>query len=493
MKKPSTPNDYSFNGDIMFNWIREMTAWGPRRAGTDAGRNCEDYLVEKLVSSGVLSVRKEPIEVEVCDIHTFSLELDDGSGFNPIPAQWIPYCAFTASEGITAPLVYADPKKLIQGGNWKGKIVVTDIGFPALDVQLLNKFSLGIYDPYDTVRYVNHPATWVRMGWHFYRMAYKKGAVGFIGILKDQPGGSYRMYAPYGFKEKNILDKPLPGCWAGRDDGAMLRQMARSGKAQARMIVNGTRRKSHTHNVVGEIEGKTDEAIVIHCHHDSPFVSPVEDASGCAVVLAVADHFAKTRDLNRKLIVLLTAGHFYGSIGTRTFIQQHREDVLPKVALEFTVEHIAREAVEDQQGKLTDSGLPEGTGIFAPFNNKMVSAILKNLEKHDVHRVFILPPEGPLGDYPPTDGGDWYEAGVPVINMISNPVYLLNAEDDYQWVAKDRLPRVASFMIDTIRDVDKMDRNAIGEVEFRGMKRKMKIIKRIARAKTTWFGTRPVY
>jgi hypothetical protein len=201
--------------DTMFAWIREMTAWGPRRAGSEAGHKSEEYLLEKLKSFGIMNVSKETIPVEVCEIEKFLLEVNDGNGFKPLNAQWIPYCAFTPIAGLTAPLVYADPKKLFQGGSWKNKIVVTDISFPDLDINLLKKFSLGIYDPYDTIKYFIHPATWVRIGWHFYKKAFEKGAVGFIGILKDQPGGSYKMYAPYGFKEKNILDKPLPGCWQG--------------------------------------------------------------------------------------------------------------------------------------------------------------------------------------------------------------------------------------------------------------------------------------
>jgi len=493
METPVVPSKDFVSDDLMFSWIREMTSWGPRRAGSDAGRKCEDYLLEKLRSFGVTNVRTEAIPVEVCEINKFSLEVNDGNGFKPLPAQWIPYCAFTPVSGLTAPLAYADPKKLFQGGIWKDKIVVTDISFPDLDINILKKFSLGIYDPYDTIKYVNHPATWVRKGWHLYRKAFEKGAVGFIGILKDQPGGSCRMYAPYGFKEKNILNKPLPGCWVGKADGPALRQMAASGSAQAKIVINGTRAAGNTHNIVGEIPGKSDEAIIIHCHHDSPFVSPVEDGSGCSVVLAIAEHFARQKDLDRKLIVLLTAGHFYGSIGTRTFIKNHARDIVPKVALEITIEHVAGEAIEDPKGNLVASGFPEGSGIFAPFNSKMVQTILTHIKGHDVHRVFILPPEGPLGDYPPTDGGDWYEAGVPVINFISNPVYLLNEEDDYSWVMKDRLSRVARCFIDIIKDVDRMDRESIGRVEFRGLKLKMKLIKRIARAKTTRFGTSPVY
>ena len=497
MNDSSSAADGAFDEAAMTTWIREMTAWGPRRAGSQAGHHCEDYLVSKLQSFGIADVRKEAIPVEVYEVNRFSLEVNNGGGYREIEGQWIPHCAFTPDAGLTAALVYADPGKLFQGADWKGKIVVTDISFPDLDLKLLQKFSLGAYDPHDTIMRVNHPATWVRMGWHFYKMAREKGAVGFIGILKDQPGGSCKMYAPYGFKEKNILDKPLPGCWVSRKDRLDLIEMARSGAATAKLTLCGTRKPGVTHNIVGEIRGNAagagEEVMVMHSHHDSPFVSPVEDASGCAVVLAVAKHFAASKELKRNLTILLTAGHFYGSIATRTFIRDHKDDVVPRVVLEMTVEHVAKEAVEDSAGNLVESGLPEGTGVFAPFNGDMVRSILKNLEENDVHRVFILPAEGPLGDFPPTDGGDWYEAGVPLINMISNPVYPLNAEDDYSWVMGERLPKVASCFIGIIRDADTMDRETIARVEFKAMKAKMKLVKLLARAKTTRFGTRPVY
>lgn len=484
--------DNHFNQETMFKWIEDMASLGPRKAGSKAGHQCENYLFDKLSEFGLKNIRKEEIPVGYWEAHDSSVEIFDGEGYKTLPSQWIPYTAFTDEKGIEAEMVYADPAKLIQGSNWKGKIVVTDICFPKLDVPLLRKFSLGIYDPDNNVNEIKHPATWVRINWHFYRQAFQKGAVGFIGILKDQPGGSHRMYGPYGFREKNILDKPLPGFWVSRNDGPFIRESAKKGM-KARIKLSGISYPELTHNIIGEIPGKNDEAIVIHCHHDSPFMSPVEDASGCSVILALAKYFAEKQDLARTIIVLFSAGHFYGSIGTRTFISQHKQDIVPRVALEITVEHIAKEAVEDQNGELVESGRPEGTGFFVPFNSDMVNIVLRDIERHHVDRVFLLPPEGPLGDYPPTDGGDWYEAGVPVINIISNPVYLLNAEDDFHWVMKERLPKVASALVDIIRDVDGMPRERIGNVEFKGLKVKMKLIKGLVRAKTTKLGTRPVY
>ena len=486
-------NSNSFDKSLMMEWIITMSGFGPRRAGSPAGHKNKDFLMEQLKSFGLEAVHKEPIPIEYRETKKAILELDEGEGFRSLKAQWIPFSAYTPDQGIEGNLIYADPKKFFQSGDWKGKIVLTDISFPILDIELIAKFSLGQYDPEGTLLDVKHPATWVRINWHFYKKAIKKGAIGFIGIIKDQPGGSYQMYAPYGFKEKNILDKPLPGFWVSRNDGPKLRELAKKGDTRVRMIHTGEHRSEITNNIVGEIAGNNDEIVILHSHHDSPFKSPVEDASGCAVVLALAKHFAEERDNKRKIIILFTAGHFYGSIGTRTFIRDHLKDIVPKVALEITIEHIAKEAVEDADGKLVYSGQPEGTGIFVPFNKGMVNAVLESVEKNSVDRVFLLPPEGPLGDYPPTDGGDWYEAGVPLVNIISNPVYLLNVEDDLDWVMQERLPKVAGAIADLVRKTDNMSKEAIGLVEFSGFKLKMKLIKKLVKMKTTKFGTRPVY
>jgi hypothetical protein len=484
----------SFDADEMFGWVERMAGMGPRRPGSPADQENEDFLVEQLRAAGLETVRKEPIPITYWEAQDSLLELDEGDGLRPIDAHWIPYAAFTPEHGIEASLVYADPKRLIQGGDWQGKIVVTDIAFPPLDLSLLLKISLGSYDPDGTLQDVKHPATWVRLNWYLYREAHKRGAVGFIGIMNDQPGGSCRMFAPYGFKEQDITDKPLPGFWASRDDGPRLRAAAGKGTGRVRMTLTGVREEGITNNVVGEIPGGTDEVVVLSGHHDSPFDSPVEDASGCSVVLALAKHFAgRQPELKRRLVVLFSAGHFYGSIGTRSFIKNHRDDIVRKAVLEISIEHIAKEAVEGENGQLVPSGRPEAAGIFVPFNRAMVDAVLESVEAHGVDRVLLLPPEGPLGEYPPTDGGDWYEAGVPVINFISNPVYLLNAEDSLEWVARDRLAKVAGAFADIIRKVDGMPGEAIGHVQFRRYKLMMKCLKHLTRAKTTRFGTRPVY
>jgi len=130
-----------------------------------------------------------------------------------------------------------------------------------------------------------------------------------------------------------------------------------------------------------------------------------------------------------------------------------------------------------------------------PFNKRITSAVLESVRSRDLRRVLLLPAEGPLGEYPPTDGGDWYEAGIPVINSICNPVYLLTAEDSIEWVARDR-PSVIAEIIgkpDTVPRRDLKVGHCPKVVDRMGRRFMMRVIKHIARAKTTVFGLKPVY
>jgi hypothetical protein len=468
---------------------------GPRRPGSAAGHENERFLEAELRRLGLENVRAEPIPIVHWAATEHQLEVGeagDAGALEPLEAFPIPYTQFTPLAGLEAPLVWAEPTRLWHRADWQGRIVVTEIGFPDLDVGMLLKVARGAYDPHDTARQMKHPATWVRLGWHLYHLAARRGAAGFIGIVRDQPGGTCRMYAPYGFKEADIMAKPLPGFWVGKGDGPALRRLAESGRGRARLQVSGVREPGQTHNVVGEIPGQTDECVVLSCHHDSPFVSPVEDGSGVAVVLALARHLAEQGGLRRRVIVLLTAGHFYGSIGTRTFIKEH-PDIVRRTALEISIEHIAHEADEGPTGQLVPTGLPEATGIFVPFSQAVTDAVLESVAAHDLDRVVLLPAEGPLGPYPPTDGGDWWEAGVPVVNHISNPVYLLTDDDALEWVDRERLPRVAAAFAEIMTRLDAVDRDAIARVDAPIYRLAMKLLRRVTYAKTTRFGLHPVY
>lgn len=474
----------------MIEWIERMAALGPRRTGSAADRACEDWLAGELAAFGLERVRKEPIPVRTWEATDARVDAGTGTTLAPVDAHWAPFTEFTPPGGVEGPLLFTGPGPR---GDWRGKIVAADIRFPPINQSQLKLISMGVYDPADTIGGMGHAATWVRLNWHLYGEAVRRGAIGFLGIVRDQPGGSSHMFAPYGFREQDIHAKPIPMCWVARSEGDRLRDVAAAG-GRARIILRGERAPGVTHNIVGEIPGTDDrETMVLTCHHDSPFASPVEDATGCAAVLELARRFSAERGLRRRLVVVFTAGHFYGSIGTREFIRTHAEDVVARCAAEFTIEHIALEAEEDAAGRLVPTGRPEPAGLFVPFSRAMAKVALDAVAAHDLDRTVLLPPEGPLGNYPPTDGGDWHEAGVPTFNLISNPVYLLTDEDALRWVAVDRLPKVVQTFDNLMRRLDRIPREDIARVDCRVYRATMRALGWINRARTTRFGSRPVY
>ncbi len=471
-------------------WIDEQTALGPRRPGSPAGQAQEEALVARLSAFGFQRVRKEPISVVHWNPREAHLATIQNSMLEPIECFPIPYAAFT-EKPVRARLRHANHRGW-RGADWTGSIVVAEMRFPQLDARLLRRIALGEVDREATLRDVQHPATWVRLGWHFYLRAVKKGAAGFIGIVKDQPGGSCHMYAPYGFREKDILDKPVPGVWVSATHGEKLLTLAR-GDTQVELCTSGQNTPSLTHNIIGELGPADAEAMVLTCHHDSPFRSPVEDASGVAVVLGIAERLAKEKSLQRRLVVLFTAGHFYGSIGTRTFIEEHRAAIARNVVFALSIEHIAKEAMVNKEGALVPTGRPEAAGVFLSFNRWLREALLQVARNSGVDRWVLLPAEGPLGNYPPTDGGDWYLTGVPIVNYISNPVYLLTDDDADQWVNSEDLPRVATAFYQLLRAVDVLSRATLAKCDFPLRRGFMKVLRWVQHAKTTRFGRRPVY
>ena len=482
-----------FDQEQMFQWIKDQVSMGARRAGSAADRQNEDYIEAHLRDFGLEKVRREPIPITHWAAQTHSVEIDDGSGFKRVDAFPIPYSAFTAPEGKEARLVFADRDTLWHRADWEGAIVVTEIGFPELDVKLLRKFSLGQYDPDGSLDLVKHPATWVRLGWHLYHLAAKRGAVGFIGIVKDQPGGSCHMYAPYGFREKDILDKPIPGFWVGRAEASWLRKAAESGAAKARLCLAGIREPATMHNIVGEVPGASDETIVLTCHHDSPFDSPVEDASGVAVVLALARYFAQHRALKRRLVVVLTAGHFYGSLGTRTFIEKHQDDVVKHTALEITIEHIAPRGHRGRRAPTGPLRTPRGGGGVRAHEPHCDGSAPGRCQDPRAQPHCSAPSRGTAGRLP---SHRWRRlvrrrgAGRQLHHQSGVPAH------------RRRRPRVRGQGPTVqggrhLRGLHRVDRQRAqglhSAVDSRRYLYAMKLLKHVSRARTTFFGTRPVY
>jgi hypothetical protein len=147
--------------------------------------------------------------------------------------------------------------------------------------------------------------------------------------------GNYKVAAYYGAE--------LPSFSIGTEEMTALQKMMTAGPVhvQARMDVerrNGLRDA----NVWGELPGATDEDIIVMAHHDAYFEGALDNASGMAVMIGLAEYFAKIpKDQRRRTIKFVTtSGHHAGSLGTK-WMHDNRSTFLAKTALAINCEHVA--------------------------------------------------------------------------------------------------------------------------------------------------------
>lgn len=375
------------------------------------------------------------------------------------------YTDFTGSEGVSGELIYLKGGREIdvQKNDVNRKIAVIDFRNPPLAIDPLSKLALYKHDPKNTIpaKY-SHPAIFRFLNWDSFYRAYENGAVGVIGILKDHPGGIKEYFYPADDLASD--PRPIPGLYVGRDDGKELKKLLRNNVDQTirgTIIQTGKKSQGTTSNILGFIQGKTDDIIIISSHHDAPFNNAVQDASGTGVILALAKYFAQYPQgtFNKTLLFLFTAAHFYEEIGGKAFIEKYQNDLLPKIIMSIHIEHIGKEYLE-KDGKLVSTGYSEPRGIFLFDSPSLFSLVKDAVIKHDLQRLLILPTDTPLGV--PTEGGPFHRANLPVISLASAPVYLYNPIDTIEKLAIEEFEPLTRAFIDIVQSLDKMSRKDLG-------------------------------
>ena len=259
------------------------------------------------------------------------------------------------------------------------------------------------------------------------------GAVGFVGVLSDYPGDSYQYYVPY-----DGMARALPGVWISGSDGAWLQRLCGENRVQGTLTSRAIRHDITSYNVLGELPGADDDSVIIGSHHDGPWASAVEDASGVALVLAQGTYWSRLPPAQRphRLVFLLNAGHMAGGAGVHAFIDRHRTE-LARVVLEVHLEHAAAEMVE-RDGGLVASGHPEPRWWFTSRLAPLEASVREAIVAEQLGQSLILPPEV-FGPIPTTDGGPFHLAGVPLVNFLTAPFYLFDAMDTLDKIHRQSL------------------------------------------------------
>ena len=452
-----SPKQLASNEEI-FGWIKDLCNLGYRRPGTDADHAAAQYILEKFKSFGLQNTRLEPIETPVWTAEKWSLAVNGQNVpcFYISHSYWVKeYEGFSAGpSGINAEIVYAGEgrEKDFQKVDVRGKIVVVDVRFGYLYESDLVNVAYFAYDPDQTVapdwRQANpyspnnFPSSLNR--------AVKRGAAGYIGILEDY--FDHNQYYNELYVEKPCW-WPIPGLWLSKSDGARLKALLKPGSQnQATLVLDGKVARGTAYNVIGFLPGKTDDVIMVHSHHDAPWASAVEDASGVSEVLALAKYFGSIPPEKREKTLMFATldTHFSMYQGHLALIKQIREKKM-NVIVDIVLEHIGKEVVE-KDGQMAETGFVEPRGIFVTENPYLISLVSQAVETNRLYRTVLVPTYTILGV--PTDAGDFNRAGFTIISLISPPLYIYDPADTPDKVAVDQLNPVATAFADIIESID---------------------------------------
>ena len=421
----------------MTEWIGEIVDRGIRRPAYAADRWVEDWSAERFTEFGLTDVRKEPVEVDRWDPGPATLELlSGGQSFSGFP---LPHAAAGVIEGELA-LVGSDSP----AGSLAGRIAVSELDLIRSPQSAVRRLASATYDPagdFETLEQV------LPFGPRFQDVmepAIAAGAAGFVGLLTGFPWDTCDYYVPY-----DAIARPIPGLWLSGSAGRALLDLLATPPVAARLAVESERERAISHNVIGTLPGTGDEWVIVASHHDAPWASAVEDGSGIAMVLAQARYWSSVPSNQRphNLLFMLTSGHMAAAAGTNAFVRKHAP-LLEHTVLEVHLEHAARRCV-GANGELVRTDEPEVRWWFTSQNPMLESSVQAALAREDLRRSLVFRPDV-FFENPPTDGGPFHAAGVPLVNFLTAPMYLFDSRDTLDKVHEASLEPVSRSVVQII-------------------------------------------
>ncbi len=415
--------------------------WG-RIAGTKSQHDTAKYMQTKFGEFGLQKIRTDSIERT---------------------PQWWPTKSRVSvtlagaagkSEYVFRSAFPAPPSSTIPGGGLEAEVVDVGSGSPVdlLGRNVRGKIAVMRSRPRLGTIYLTYTGETVPD-----KLA-KMGAVGVITIVESPGNAQHFLY--------DAFAENAPAFVLGNDDGAFLEDLiarAEPSKLRVRMELK-TEFKPATsiENVSGVVPGTSDEYVVVMAHQDGWFDAAIDNASGLATMLNLAQHYAaesKRRKPRRNMLFVATAGHHMAlgrqrapnfpksvaSPGTARLIETF-PDVLPKTVLALNCEHTAATATQiggDSQligvgGFFQQKINTENARTLAITNR---SPMLLRFFREAVERFGLVIAEttrqSPYGD------ASMLQTHTPVVNFIETMAWYHTTDDTPALIPPQGLERTA--------------------------------------------------
>lgn len=462
------------SGQAIHSTTADLVGIAPRRTGSVGGKAAADYVGQRFARAGLDRVYVE--EVTSYDWQPSNAGLSVGGNkidAFPVAHSFIPAdggagVRSTGPGGRTAQVVDIGSGK-VGDHDVRGKIVLFDLAFYLPTAGLL-PLAEYIHDPDDT-RF--NPGVMLTANPYLtslestVRAAQAAGAVGFVGVLRDY-FNSNRYHNEYYRK----LAMTIPGMWVTKAEGARLRALLPGRGNRARIDLTVRRNAVVGRTVVGILDGKSRDTVMVQSHHDSVGPGAVEDATGSAEVIALADHYGRQvkrpggRKRDKTLMFITFDTHFTGYQAHQAFVDKYitRHATPYSIVANATIEHVGKFARKTDSGRLVTTALPEPKGVFENVALDLKVRTAQALSRHNVRASTMLnaTPFQLTSTGIPTDASFVLLAGVPIVSLIAGPMYMYDDADTMDKVDRGQLRPVALFFRDVVDAIDATPGNRIG-------------------------------
>lgn len=432
----------------MMAWITTIFDQGVRRPGMPADVWAEEFTRATFESLGMENVRAEPLEATVWDHGEWSVVVTTADGTDhELDAFPVPFSASADALELEVVAWDADNPAAVDGkaSLYDMSLITLPAAFLATSGDVPDDLTGRIVDPDGSFAADTHTVPFGTEFQDVMEPSMDAGAAAFVGTLQNYPGDSNKYFVPY-----DGHGRPIPGVWLSDTDGQWLHAQLADGPVRIRLDISSSIETITTHNVVGELPGADDDVVMVASHHDAPWASAVEDASGMALVYAQATYWAgrPVEERPHRMVFLLQGGHMAGGAGLHAFIEEHRQE-LADVVLEVHLEHAALEADAGPDGSVVVSDRATPRWWFTSRIPRLEDAVSTALHEHELTRSIVMAPNA-FGDQPPTDGAFYHSEGVPIVNFLSAPHYLFDEMDTPDKIDRANLVPISEAVVDII-------------------------------------------
>jgi hypothetical protein len=289
------------------------------------------------------------------------------------------------------------------------------------------------------------------------------------GIVKRaEDHGAAALFIVLGFPG-NVMNEPtaagtqpparMPIFMLGNQDGTTLRQMIEQNQSPVirfRLAVE-LRTGLKTATVWGVLPGATDENIAVMAHTDSFFEGAMDNASGMATLVALAEHYAKIpKSQRRRTMTFFTTSAHHSPSGQNAGIRWIHNNMKPmwsKTALLVNCEHTAQVATFLVGDTLYGSNQVSARRWFVGGSDRLKTIVMKDFKDYGM-ALFSRPEPRPGGEL----GQVFMDA--PSFHIIDQIVYHTDM-DTMNAVPAAGLEQSAHVFAKIIDDVNKVDMSAL--------------------------------